>query len=172
MDHQHDHPINLHLKSEQKWAMLGTSGHACKSLSVDILLPLTTSTTVHPHHLGPRNLKPTPSHPTGLLALITTAFSGAACLVCNPSCFHLLRQIQHHFSKCLYSCTARPLFRSFLQLNYIQRSRDRNFLGKIVSVYPRARQPTASVVATSGCAATRLRLRCRDRDSAIINQNI
>ena len=93
-------------------------------------------------------------------------------MVCNPSCFHLLWQIQHHFSKCLYSCTARPLFRSFLQLNYIQRSRDRNFLGKIVSVYPRARQPTASVVATSVCAATRLRLRCRDRDSAIIHQNM
>ena len=93
-------------------------------------------------------------------------------MFCNPSCFHLLWQIQHHFSKCLYSCTARPLFRSFLQLNYIQRSRDRNFLGKIVSVYPRARQPTASVVATSVCAATRLRLRCRDRDSAIIHQNM
>ena len=46
LDHQHDHPINLHLKSEQKWAMLGTSGHACKSLSVDILLPPTTSTTL------------------------------------------------------------------------------------------------------------------------------
>ena len=116
--------------------------------------------------------KPTPSHPTGLLALITTTFSGAACLVCNPSCFHLLWQIQHHFSKCLYSCTARPLFRSFPQLNFIRRSRDRNFLGKIVSVYPRARQPTASVVATSVCAATRLRLRCRDRDSAIIHQNM
>ena len=93
-------------------------------------------------------------------------------MVCNPSCFHLLRQIQHHFSKCLYSSTARPLFRSFPQLNFIQRSRDRNFLGKIVSVYPRARQPTASVVATSVCAATRLRLRCRDRDSAIIHQNM
>ena len=93
-------------------------------------------------------------------------------MVCNPSCFHLLRQIQHHFSKCLYSCTARPLFRTFLQLNFIQRSRDRNFLCKIVSVYPRARQPTASVVATSVCAATRLRLRYRDRDSAIIHQNM
>ena len=156
--------------SPEEWAEVGDAGHLGPRLQVAVRWH--PPPPRHPHHRGPRNLKPTPSHPTGLLALITTAFSGAACLVCNPSCFHLLRQIQHHFSKCLYSCTARPLFRTFLQLNFIQRSRDRNFLGKIVSVYPRARQPTASVVATSVCAATRLRLRCRDRDSAIIHQNI
>ena len=63
-------------------------------------------------------------------------------------------------------------FQELSSTNVMRRSRDRNFLGKIVSVYPRARQPTASVLATSVCAAMRLRLRCRDRDSAIIHQNM
>ena len=63
-----------HLKSEQKCAMLGTSGQACRSLSVVILNP-------HSLDILP-SLKPQ-TDPTGLLALIpNTAFSGDACLVC------------------------------------------------------------------------------------------
>ena len=37
--HCQDVKLMAHLKSEQKCAMLGTSGQACKSLSVDILAP-------------------------------------------------------------------------------------------------------------------------------------
>ena len=79
--HWQDVKLMPHLKSEQKCAMLGTSGQACKSLSVDILPPSSTSS----------NLKPTPSHPTGFIPLILTAVSGDACLVCTyPSSLQFL----------------------------------------------------------------------------------
>ena len=50
-----------HLKSEQKWAMLGTSGQACRSLSVDIL-PDQTSTQPQTNPKSPNRIACSHTH--------------------------------------------------------------------------------------------------------------
>ena len=123
-----------HLKREQKWAMLGTSGQACRSLSVDIL-PNPQVEVLNPHLTQV-------TQPDCLLSysqlhlrwclfglhLVGSSFYN--------SCFHFLWLNDPHLSTQLPSCSGWTISRTRFTCDFVRISCDRNVLTGIVSVYP------------------------------------
>ena len=111
--------------------MLGTSGQACRSLSVDIL-PDPTSNQPQTNPKSPNRIACSHTHSHLRWCLFGLHL---VALVFN-SCFHFLWLSDQHFCTRLPPCSHFILSRSLSTCDLVRMSSDRNFLTRIVSVYP------------------------------------